>query len=169
MVSAGVILAFTLMLTNAQKQTIDIDKIYLVEELSRATNEVSEMAEFELTDAEFEYLCKCVESEAGDQDYLGRCYVADVILNRIESDGFPNNVVDVINQKHFKNGKWHWQFEVVKNDRINSVKVTDETRKAVQEELIERKNKEMLFFCAYDWFRGWAEYMFKHDGHYFYK
>lgn len=166
---AGVILAFSLILANAKPEAVEIDKIVLVEEICKATNEDIKEPEFILTDEEIEYLCKCVESEAGDQDYLGKCYVADVILNRIESKGFPDNVMDVINQKNYKNGKWHWQFEVVKNGRINSIKVTEETRQAVQEELIERKNKEMLFFCVYDWFRGWAEYMFKHDGHYFYK
>lgn len=128
---------------------------------------VSEPQNDELPDY-FEYLCQCVEAEAGDQDYLGKCYVVDCILNRVDSDEFPDNVVDVINEKHYKNGEWHWQFEVVKNDNINRVKVSDETRRAVIEELTgERKNYEMLFFCMWEF--DWAEFMFQHGDHYFHK
>lgn len=116
----------------------------------------------------FEYLCQCVEAEAGDQDYLGKCYVADCILNRVDSDKFPDSVVEVINQKHTKkNGKTTWQFEVVMNGRINRVEVSDETREAVKDELKERKNYDMLYFCMFKF--SWAEFMFKHGDHYFHK
>lgn len=116
----------------------------------------------------FEYLCQCVEAEAGDQDYLGKCYVTDCILNRVDSDKFPNSVVEVINQKHTKkNGKTTWQFEVVMNGRINRVEVSDETREAVKDELKERKNYDMLYFCMFKF--SWAEFMFKHGDHYFHK
>ena len=107
----------------------------------------------------FDYLCQCVEAEAGDQDYLGKCYVIDVILNRVDSDKFPDNVVDVINEPR--------QFEVVLNGRINKVEVTESTRQAVMEELIDRKNYEILFFCM--WKFDWCEFLFKHGDHYFHK
>lgn len=119
---------------------------------------VSEPQSDELPDY-FEYLCQCVEAEAGNQDYLGKCYVVDVILNRVDSDEFPDNVVDVINQPR--------QFEVVLNGRINKVEVTDSTRQAVMEELRERKNYEILFFCM--WKFDWCEFLFKHGDHYFHK
>ena len=108
----------------------------------------------------FDYLCQCVEAEAGDQDYLGKCYVVDVILNRVDSKYFPDNVVDVINEPR--------QFEVVLNGRINKVEVTESTRQAVMEELTgERKNYEILFFCM--WKFDWCEFLFQHGDHYFHK
>lgn len=119
---------------------------------------VSEPSNNELPDY-FEYLCQCVEAEAGDQDYLGKCYVVDVILNRVDSKYFPDNVVDVINEPR--------QFEVVLNGRINKVEVTESTRQAVMEELIDRKNYEILFFCM--WKFDWCEFLFKHGDHYFHK
>lgn len=119
---------------------------------------VSEPQEDELPEW-FDYLCQCVEAEAGDQDYLGKCYVVDVILNRVDSDEFPDNVVDVINEPR--------QFEVVLNGRINKVEVTESTRQAVMEELIDRKNYEILFFCM--WKFDWCEFLFKHGDHYFHK
>ena len=121
-----------------------------------------------LDEAEFDLLCRCVEAEAGDQDFIGKCYVVDVILNRAEQ--WNKSVTEVINEKHVKaNGKITWQFEVVMNGRINTVKVSDETRRACEEEIKSRRNTEILYFCMYDWFGSWATYCFKHDGHYFYK
>ena len=158
MMYSGVILAFALMLTNAQKPKAIVDPVIIQEPFVKES-------QFELPE-DFEYFCQCVEAEAGDQNYLGKCYVADVILNRLEQWGL-DSLTAVINQKTPR-GK-HYQFEVVENGRIWRVNVTDETRRACMEELMERKNTEILYFCMYDWFRSWATFCFKHDGHYFYK
>lgn len=167
---AGIILAFSIMLQNSiqNAQHIDVDKIVIEESFTK-----QETAK--LDEDVFEYLCKCVESEAGDHDFLGKCYVTDVILNRVDHKDFPNSIVEVINQHRIRSdGTEEWQFEVVKNGRINSIEVTDETRRAVQEELNNRKNNEILFFCMYDWFSGWAKWLFQYpetgnNVHHFYK
>ena len=41
---------------------------------------------------------KVVQHEAGNQSDLGKRLVCDTILNRVESEKFPNTVYDVINQ-----------------------------------------------------------------------
>ena len=41
---------------------------------------------------------KIVHHEAGNQSDLGKRLVADTILNRVESDKFPDTVYEVINQ-----------------------------------------------------------------------
>ena len=41
---------------------------------------------------------KVVQHEAGNQSELGKRLVIDTILNRVESDRFPNSVYEVINQ-----------------------------------------------------------------------
>ena len=38
-----------------------------------------------LKNPQIEHLEKCVQAEAGNQDALGRAYVCDVILNRLDS------------------------------------------------------------------------------------
>lgn len=140
-----------------------IDLISIEECLPQTTSS----EEYTLTDEEFDYLCRCVEAEAGDQPYKGKCYVVDCILNRVDSNDFPNDVISVINQRK--------QFEVVSNGRIWKVEVTEETRQAVREELKNRKDYEMLYFCMYPWFDNWAEYMFPYpkdrpdNCHHFYK
>lgn len=159
---AGVTLAFALMLTPKSTATVEVPNVELLEMKEVVTESVEESALPE----DFEYFCQCVEAEAGDQDYLGKCYVADVILNRLEQWKL-DSLTEVINQKTPKGS--HYQFEVVENGRINYVKVTDETRKACREELNGRKNTEILYFCMYDWFSGWAKFCFKYGDHYFYK
>ena len=44
-----------------------------------------------------EYLTCCVEAEAGNQGLTGKRLVCDVILNRVDSKDFPDNIFDVIN------------------------------------------------------------------------
>lgn len=158
---AGITLVMALLLT----RPVDIPVAgvcavdYLTIENTMPNKQATSDEEYTLTDEEFDYLCRCVEAEAGDQDYLGKCYVVDVILNRVDSKYFPDNVVDVINEPR--------QFEVVLNGRINKVEVTESTRQAVMEELIDRKNYEILFFCM--WKFDWCEFLFKHGDHYFHK
>lgn len=159
----GVTLAFALMLASALKPAPVVDYLVYEEPLCKVVEES--------LPEDFEYFCQCVEAEAGDHDYLGKCYVADVILNRMEQWNL-DSLTAVINQLT-PSGK-HNQFEVVENGRIWRVTVTDETRRACMDELKERKNTEMLYFCMYDWFSGWAEYLFQYpesgrNVHYFYK
>lgn len=52
-----------------------------------------------LTYGEIELLYLATYLEAGNQDIDGCRLVCDVILNRVESDKFPNNVVEVVFQK----------------------------------------------------------------------
>lgn len=158
---AGISLAIWLMLAPTTPNFDEID-VFPREVISCSIEE-----ENVLNDEEFDLLCRCVEAEAGDQDYIGKCYVVDVILNRAEQ--WNKSITDVINEKRVRNGKTTWQFEVVMNGRINTVTVSDETRRACEEELKNRRNTEILYFCMYDWFRSWATFCFKHDGHYFYK
>ena len=85
-------------------------------------------------------LSRAVEAEAGNQDLKGRQLVADVILNRIDSDRFPNDLHNVIYQKN--------AFAVVSDKRIYSVEVSELTLKAIESELNSRLDTEILFFSA---------------------
>lgn len=171
---AGIILAMMMMI-----QVPDKADIFVVDDMA-AIREMPPSKPTEdndtISDEEFNYLCRCVEAEAGDQPYLGKCYVVDCILNRVDSNGFPNDVISVINETHKrKDGTICYQFETVLNGQIWKVEVTEETRQAVREELENRKNYEMLYFCMYRWFDSWAEYMFTYpknrpnNCHHFYK
>lgn len=163
---AGVTLAIFLMLQVPNKQlAVDTLNIAEISVLEQTTVKSINKNENTLNSAEFDLLARCVEAEAGDQDFKGVCFAVDVILNRAEQWGLT--ITEVINQKT-PSGK-HWQFEVVENGRINKVTPSEKTIKAVKQELQERLNTDILYFCMYDWFSGWATFCFKHGGHYFYK
>lgn len=87
-----------------------------------------------------ELMAFCVEAEAGNQDLYGKRLVVDVILNRVDSPNFPDNITDVIMQEN--------QFSVVLDGRIWTVEPSEETFEAVRLELESRTNTEVIFFTS---------------------
>ena len=129
-------------------------------ELTQQNNIVSSNeVEIELAYDELEYLAACVEAEAGTQGMMGKRLVVDVILNRVDSDKFPNTITDVINAQG--------QFQVVSNGSINKVDITQETFKAIELELKHRTDNEILYFRNKHYGTGKACY--KVNEHYFSK
>ena len=125
-------------------------------ELEEVTPDIEEEAYYDSLD----YLACCVEAEAGNQGLKGKRLVCAVILNRVDSDDFPNTVEEVINQPR--------QFSVVSDGRINKVSVTDETYTACKMELAERTDTEILFFTA-GRYNSCGTPAYRHNDHYFNK
>jgi len=76
---------------------------------------------------ELAVLERIVEAEAGDQSIKGRVMVANVVLNRIASDEFPNTIKDVV----FQNDGTVYQFSPILDGRYYDVDVSKKTKKAV--------------------------------------
>lgn len=108
---------------------------------------------------EFEYLTRCVQAEAGNQDLKGKRLVAAVILNRVADDRFPNTIIDVINAPH--------QFSVVSNGMINKVNVDKDTMVACQMEMIARTDSDIVYFNNTSAVSG--KFCYKWGGHWFAK
>ena len=102
-------------------------------------------------------LAKCVEAEAGNQGLLGKRLVVDVILNRVDSDRFPNDVASVISQRG--------QFAVYPN-AMSRVTVTQETLDAIVLELSNRTDSQILFFTA-GRYNKYCIPAYQHGDHYF--
>lgn len=126
-----------------------------------------------MTDEDYENLLLIVEAEAGSEDLEGRIMVANVIMNRVKNEEFPNNITDVIFE--YKNGVP--QFSPVYDGRIYEVTVSDLTREAVKRTLEGVDYSEgALFFiqkCAAEkqnvaWFETELKRLFKHGVHEFY-
>lgn len=83
-----------------------------------------ELPTYKYTEEEVILLAKCVQAEAGDyaKHKNSQKYITQVILNRIESDKYPNNIRDVIYDK--KHGV---QFSVAYNGMIDKVELESET------------------------------------------
>lgn len=70
------------------------------------------VSDFIAENIELEYLARCVQAEAGNQDWMGKAYVCDVILNRMDYYKY-NSYEECITQIG--------QFECVSNGMINRV------------------------------------------------
>lgn len=119
---------------------------------------------------DYEVLKRIVEAEAGICDMKGRILVANVIINRVRSGEFPNNITDVVYQRS--------QFSPVTDGRINTCSVTDETVEAVNRALAgEDYSNGALYFMNRGrshssnvrWFDGKLTFLFQHEKHEFFK
>ncbi|MCM1193627.1 MAG: cell wall hydrolase [Butyrivibrio sp.] len=127
-----------------------------------------------LEEEELEVLQRIVEAEAGSEDEDGKLLVANVVLNRVDSDRFPETVTEVV----FQQSKGVSQFSPAASGRIYSVKVSEETVAAVERALAgEDISQGALFFASrryassskMRWFDEKLTFLFRHGGHEFYK
>ena len=97
---------------------------------------------YEVTKEERKMLEKITESEATDQDLESKKNIASTIINRVESSSFPSSIEKVIFQK--TDGVY--QFSPLGDHRYYDVKVTEETKQAVEEVLLNGVTHECLYF-----------------------
>lgn len=90
---------------------------------------------------ERQILERIVEAEAGDQDLKGRILVANVILNRVRSERFPNSVKGVVFA--------HNQFSPVQNGSYYRVSVSEKTKTAVKKAMagVDYSKGALYFMC----------------------
>lgn len=177
----------------------DVQAEYTIEELMRIENENAELCckmkeegimtvasgqrvieyfclneGFSLSNDDYMTLLRIVEAEAGGEDLEGKLLVANVVLNRVLSDSFPDNVVDVVYQK----SKGVTQFQPVSSGSINTVKISEQTIEAVEMALSgEDESEGALYFAArksadperMKWFDEHLVFLFQHGGHEFFK
>ena len=115
-----------------------------VELEARIAKELEEKR-IKLSETDKNVLLRIVEAEATGEDIKGKMLVANVILNRVENDEFPDNVEGVVFQK--KGSKY--QFSPIRDGRYNKVTITDETREAVERVLNgEDESQGALYFMS---------------------
>lgn len=100
---------------------------------------------YQLSDKDHEALLRIVEAEAGGEDQNGKLLVANVVLNRVNSELFPDTVWEVVMQKE----QGIAQFSPTVDGRYQSVTVSEDTREAVERALYgEDISQGALYFCA---------------------
>ena len=101
--------------------------------------------QYNLSDTDYDSLLRIVEAEAGGEDMDGKLLVANVVLNRVNNEKFPDTVTEVIMQK----GQGVAQFTPTVDGRFQNVTISEETYKAVERALYgEDISKGALYFCA---------------------
>ena len=127
----------------------------------------------DITQEDYENMLRIVEAEAGGEDRTGKLLVANVIINRVKDNGFPDSVTDVIFQQ--ENGVC--QFSPIRDGRFYTVSVSDETVEAVEAALCgEDCSKGALYFMARKaadadmaaWFDKNLTRLFAYGGHEFF-
>ncbi|KOO42803.1 cell wall hydrolase [Priestia koreensis] len=104
-----------------------------------------------LSSNEKDLLARLVTAEAKGEPYAGQVAVATVVLNRLDSDKFPDSLKGIVYQKN--------EFSPVLNGSINDP-ATSEAKKAVDEAInFHGKGQGSLFFYNPDktdnqWLRG---------------
>lgn len=123
---------------------------------------------------DYENLLKIVEAEAGCEDEEGKLLVANVVINRVQNEAFPNTVTEVIYQKE----QGITQFSPISNGRFKGAEPTEKTKEVVEKALMGENHAEgALYFAARDyaepdrmaWFDTNLTYLFTHGGHEFFK
>lgn len=97
-------------------------------------------------------------AEAEGECEEGQRLVISTVLNRVDSEYFPNNIREVIYQKNQFSSMWNGRFERVEMD----YNIYD----LVLDELSNRSNDEVIFFTANQYGR-YGTPMFKVENHYF--
>lgn len=101
--------------------------------------------QYQLSDKDYDALLRIVEAEAGGEDQNGKLLVANVVLNRVNSEVFPDTVWDVVMQKE----QGIAQFSPTVDGRFQNVNVSDDTIVAVERALYgEDISQGALYFCA---------------------
>lgn len=122
------------------------------------------------SEQDYELLKRIVQAEAGVCDTKGRILVANVIMNRVRSEEFPDTISEVVYQKS--------QFSPVDDGRLYSCEVTQETVEAVDRALAgEDYSQGALYFMNrsrsrshnVSWFDRNLTYLFQHDKHEFFR
>ena len=124
--------------------------------------------------ADIEILERIVEAEAGGEDDDGKLLVANVVLNRVRDEAFPDTIGEVVFQR--SNGVT--QFSPVASGSYYKVEVSEESKKAVERALQgEDISDGALYFAArryanqksMRWFDEELNFLFQHGGHEFFK
>ncbi len=127
-----------------------------------------------VTQRERAVLERIVEAEATGKDQKSKILVANVILNRVRSEEFPDTIEGVVFQR--ENGKV--QFSPTADGRYDSVTITKSTKISVTKALEGADYSEgALYFVEktmanprnVSWFESSLTRLFTYQGHSFYK
>ena len=120
--------------------------------------EEAKVEELPYSDEEVELVALVCMAESEGESELGKRLVIDTVLNRVESDQFPDTIEGVVYQE--------CQFTSMWNGRVDNCVVTDEVRELVREEMREKTNSDVLYFRT-DYYHDFGTPVMVEGNHYF--
>lgn len=145
---------------NQAKDTVAPEHYYIIDTV--IPDEQEEIRN-EIFYGELEELAILVQAEAGNQDELGKRYVADCVLNRLDSDKFPDRLHDVI----FQLNPIQFSSTIDSNYAKAEWTVTEDCFQIALDEYADRTNSEIKYFRTERYGDGIPA--FKYGDHYFSK
>ena len=118
----------------------------------------NDIPETKMSEEDIELIALLTMAEAEGECEEGKRLVIDTILNRMDSEYFPDTAYDVIYQPYHFSSMW--------NGRAERCEVREDICQLVREELECRYNSEVIFFNAYD-YSDYGVPMFQVGNHYF--
>ena len=107
---------------------------------------------YDVTDDEFEILCRITEAEAGEGNIEQKENVVSCIFARVESPDWPDTIKGVVFQRN------PTQFSPVGSGYYYAVEISDSTVEAVEYIIMNGRQHDYIYFCSYDcestWFAG---------------
>lgn len=130
-------------------------------QLMKISTDSDEQIEEEIWLGELELLANLVEAEAGNQDLRGKRLVADVVLNRVDSEEYPNTITEVIYQKN--------QFAVMSDGAFekSSWNVSEESFQAVWMEANGDRLDNSIYFFTAEKYGKYGTQAYAHGNHFF--
>ena len=114
--------------------------------------------DYGMSDKDIELIALVTMAEAEGESEYGKRLVIDTILNRMNSEYFPDTASGVVYQPH--------QFTSMWNGRVNRCHVKDEICQLVKDEILSRTNKDVIFFTAGE-YGNYGKPIFSIGNHYF--
>lgn len=112
----------------------------------------------DISDEDIDLIALVTMAEAEAEVEEGKRMVIDTILNRYDSEHFPDTIRGIVYQPN--------QFTSMWNGRTNRCHVREDIRNLVIEELINRSNSDVIFFRTTR-YSDYGSPMFKVGNHYF--
>lgn len=124
--------------------------IQIEEEKQNQKVEIKHMAAESIDHNDLEVLSKIVHAEAKGEPYEGKVAVAEVVMNRVEDENFPDTVKEVV----YQNG----QFQPVANGAINNTPSEDAIKASKEVLMSDNTPHNAMYFyndetATDDWIR----------------
>ena len=143
---------------SADSQTIEITSVSMPVVTYIPIEDISESSAEEIAEEDISLIALVTMAEAEGECEKGKRLVIDTILNRMDSEHFPDTAYDVIYQPY--------QFSSMWNGRVDRCEVRDDICQLVKEELEVRTNYDVMFFTA-GCYSDYGVPMFQVEHHYF--
>ncbi len=112
--------------------------------INQAVYGSSDKGKSDSSDQDLYWLARIIEAEAEGEPYLGKVAVGSVVMNRVDSNAFPDTVKSVIFQQ--LNGRY--QFSPVASGKIYRVSPSEDSYRAAKEAIngVDPTNGSLYFY-----------------------